>query len=94
MNVILKFDYYKRIVYIPDGYIKNLEKTHLQFFEWMYAQPEYRIYDEGDDEFGVEYDSDDFLRYLNEMVLAKSNEKAHYVTDKKFFLKRMPILKF
>ena len=33
MNIVLEFDYYSKIIYIPDGYIKDLKEIHsFEFF--------------------------------------------------------------
>ena len=45
MIVLIKFDFEQYKIYIPDGYIMNLENIRSDFFEWIYYQPEYIIYD-------------------------------------------------
>ena len=45
MIVLIKFDFEQYKIYIPDGYILNLENIRSDFFEWIYYQPECIIYD-------------------------------------------------
>ena len=79
MKVILKFDYHTNIIYIPDGYIRDLTEVHLNFFEWLSEQTECCIYK--NDMCGLSYDENDFLRYINEEVLEGTSEKAYFVKN-------------
>ena len=64
MIVLIKFDFEQYKIYIPDGYIMNLENIRSDFFEWIYYQPEYIIYDKSNAI--LTYGVDDFLKFLNE----------------------------
>lgn len=79
MKIELEFDFEAKMIYVPDGYIKNLKTFRLDFFHWMYDQDEYVT------EFGgYEYDERAVLKYINEVMLACSDEKAYLLdeTDK------------
>lgn len=86
MKVNLCFDYYSKIIYIPDGYITDLKKMQHSFFEWMDSQPPCLV------DKGVSYDEDDFLKYVNNEVLMESREKAYVLSDES--KKEFPKLKF
>lgn len=92
MDIILKFDYYSRTLYIPDGYIEHLNKIYEQFFEWLFEQPECLV--ELPKNLGLRYDENDFLRYINEVILLNSNEKAYLVSGEPKNKKKAPVLKF
>ena len=79
MNIELKFDYYSKIMYIPDGYIKDLKEVHLNFFEWLLDQT--KCYTE--DNLELCYNEQDFVRYINQEILNESKEKAYIVKDNK-----------
>ena len=66
MIVLIKFDLEQYKIYIPDGYILNLENIRSDFFEWIYYQPEYMIYDKSNAI--LTYGVDDFLKFLNETI--------------------------
>lgn len=78
MNLLLKFDYYSCVIYIPDGYVANLSKLQLDFFEWLYDRPEC-IKKNHRGNVGVSYNQEDFLDYLNNVVLSNSREKAYMI---------------
>ena len=79
MKVILKFDYHSDIIYIPDGYIKNLNEVYMKFFDWLAEQPECLINKDGI--CGLSYDENDFLKYINDEVLEGIGEKAYFVRN-------------
>lgn len=91
MNVILKFDYYSCTIYIPDGYILDLNKIYADFFEWLYHQPGCIKRVGNTDAFN--YNEEDFLRYINEEVL-EGAEKAYVVLDIPKTKKKIPTLQF
>ena len=66
MIVLIKFDLEQYKIYIPDGYILNLENIRSDFFEWIYYQPECIIYDKSNAI--LTYGVDDFLKFLNETI--------------------------
>lgn len=75
MIVLIKFDFEQYKIYIPDGYIMNLENIRSDFFEWIYYQPEYIIYDKSNAI--LTYGVDDFLKFLNETIFTGCKEKAY-----------------
>lgn len=82
MSIKIEFDYHSVIVFIPDGYIDNVCKLQEKFLEWVEEQPNCIIKDSS----GVivlAYDEKDFLKYINEVVLQNTNEKAYFVQNKK-----------
>lgn len=74
MNILLVFDYESRLLHIPDGYIEDIEKTHREFFPWLYRQAR-NMTDSG----GYAYNAEDFLRYINSVILRDSNECAYFI---------------
>lgn len=79
MNIVLKFDYSTDILFVPDGYISDVEKLRLCFFDWLYDNPQYMTSDKkGHAVFS--YDATAFLTYINQVVLCSSNEKAYFVS--------------
>lgn len=79
MNIELKFDYYSRTIHIPDGYIHDLKQLQISFLEWMQHQPEC-IVNTPNNRFGYSYNEDDFLKYVNSVILRNSNEKAYFLS--------------
>ena len=76
MKIELEFDFEPTVIYVPDGYVKNLKSLQQDFFSWMYDREEYVT------EFGgYEYDESAFLRYVNEVVLINSDEKAYILNE-------------
>lgn len=75
MKILLKFDFDSRILYIPDGYIKNVDQLQQEFFEWIYYQKDNISLSGG----GLAYGPDDFLRYINTEVLACGTEVAYFL---------------
>lgn len=75
MIVLIKFDLEQYKIYIPDGYILNLENIRSDFFEWIYYQPECIIYDKSNAI--LTYGVDDFLKFLNETIFTSCKEKAY-----------------
>lgn len=92
MNITLKFDYYSKIIYIPDGFIKNLNEVYLHFFEWLSEQSE--CYIATDDGYALSYNEIDFLKYINEEILVGCNEMAYIVNSVKRGKGTIPVLKF
>ena len=81
MIVDIKFSCDSRCMYIPDGYICNLNKVHLSFFDWLENQPDCITVSPGW-QYGITFDAYDFLRYLNTEILKDMNEKAYFVERK------------
>ena len=80
MNIVLKFDYYSRTIYIPDGYIFDVKKMQVQFFEWLYDQPDCFIQDKNGN-LSVSYNEDSVVKYINNVILCDSKEKAYYISN-------------
>lgn len=80
MNVALKFDYEQesRLLYISDGYVSNLRRIYEDFFEWLYCRTE-NISQMSDGGFGCAYGAEDFLEYINSVVLKEANERAYFL---------------
>lgn len=81
MNILVKFDTTPFLVYIPDGYVHDLELLQNDFFEWLENQPVCRVLP-GQKE-GICYNANTFLQYLNEVVLSNSSERAYFVAHSK-----------
>lgn len=82
MRIELAFDYYSRIIYVPDGYIKDFKQLQNSFLEWIQQQPD-NIVKAPDNRWGYSYNEDDFVRYINIEVLGDSKEKAYVVSSMK-----------
>lgn len=92
MKVILQFDYYEKIIFIPDGYIVDLKHVHLQFFDWITSQP--GGFQEIAGHGYVSYDYTDFIRYINEEILKDTDEKAYEIFKLKGSKKKILRLRF
>ncbi|MDY3064849.1 MAG: hypothetical protein SOR38_03415 [Oscillospiraceae bacterium] len=71
MIIDLKFDQDESSIYVPDGYIEDIEELQDNFLNWIISKNQSCIC----------YNSDDFLRYLNTVVLS-GNEIAFYKKSK------------
>ena len=80
MNIELKFDYYSRMIHIPDGYVYDINILKCSFFDWMQQQPECIIC-APNMHLGMSYNEEDFLRFINSVILKNSKEKAYYISD-------------
>ena len=92
MKVILRFDYYSKMIYIPDGYIKDLNEMYMNFFDWLSEQSECYISKNG--AWGLSYNESDFLKYVNEVMLKESSEKAYITKSAEKNKEKLPVLKF
>ena len=82
MNIKIEFDYHSMIIFIPDGYIYDVGKLQERFLEWVEEQPDCFV--KGRSGFiALSYDEKDFLKYINEVILQNTNEKAYFVQNKK-----------
>ncbi len=84
MFVKLKFDLHECNVYIPDGCLNNLENLQKNFFEWMYEQPECYM----EQKFGYSYNENDFIKYLNTVLLKDYHEKAYLCSQRQIKTKK------
>ena len=87
LKIELKFDYYSKVAYIPDGYIRSVVKLQMNFFRWVYQQPECMIRDSAN-RLVCSCNEMDFIRYMNDVVLKDSLDKA-YLEDLKRGDKRL-----
>ena len=78
MNIVLKFDHSTNTVFVPDGYISDVEELRLRFFDWLYDNPQYMTCDKKGHA-AYAYDAAAFLAYINQVILHASNEKAYFV---------------
>lgn len=78
MNVLLQFDYEDHLLHIPDGYISDIHRTHQEFYSWLYQQ-EKNMVESANGYLGCAYCADDFLEYVNTVVLKNSNERAYFI---------------
>lgn len=78
MNVELKFDYYSRMIYIPNGYVRDVKILQSSFFEWMQQQSECIVVT-SNMQLGFSYNEEDFLRFINNEILKDSKEKAYFI---------------
>ena len=78
MNIVLKFDHTADTVFVPDGYISDVEELRLRFFDWLYDNPQYMTFDKKGHA-AYAYDAAAFLAYINQVVLRASKEKAYFV---------------
>jgi hypothetical protein len=76
MVIRIKFDYYGKTVFIPDGYIADVNKLQTDFLKWVKDQP--GCITEVNGIAGLSYDADDFLCYINQVILAAAEEKAYF----------------
>lgn len=82
MNIELKFDYYSKIVFIPDGYVSSIEKLKLSFLDWVERNPNCILIDPNRS-IVLSYNENDFILFLNTEVLKNSNEKAYFLNENK-----------
>lgn len=82
MNIELKFDYYSKIVFIPDGYVSSIEKLKLSFLNWVERNPNCILID-SNHSIVLSYNENDFILFLNTVVLKNSNEKAYFLNENK-----------
>lgn len=74
----IEFDIDSYVVVIPDGYIQNIYEIQDSFYSWACTQRRNQVYRHG--KFcALCYNGEDFLRYLNEVILADSDKKAHFI---------------
>ncbi len=82
MNIELKFDYYSKIVFIPDGYVSSIEKLKLSFLDWVERNPNCILIDPNYS-IVLSYNENNFIQFLNTEVLKNSNEKAYFLNENK-----------
>lgn len=80
MIIKLKFDCYCQDVFIPDGYVTNLDELQMSFVEWMQSQPEC-IVRLKEKQWGYYFDEHTFLRYINQEMLNNCKEKAYLISS-------------
>ena len=78
MNIILAFDHSSTTIFVPDGYVSDVEHLRACFFDWLYDNPQYMTCDEKGHAVCA-YDAMAFLAYINQVILRASNEKAYVI---------------
>ena len=78
MNIILAFDHSSTTIFVPDGYVSDVEHLRACFFDWLYDNPQYMTCDEKGHAVCA-YDAMAFLAYINQVILRSSNEKAYVI---------------
>ena len=80
MNIELKFDYYSCVVFIPDVIDIDTKKLQLSFLDWVSDQPECIS---GKKIMILSYDENDFIRYVNDVLLHDVGGKAYKINNSK-----------
>ncbi len=80
MNINLEFDFDTYTVYVPDGYISNAAKMQIDFLEWVHEKPECVSQDKNG-RLAFAYGADDVLKYINDVILLCSKEKAYFIQN-------------
>lgn len=83
MLLELKFDYHSQAMHIPDGFISDLKSLQMEFLDWVEEQPECIVNSVGKG-YAYSYNADDFMRYINDIILKDSAEKAYFVLDEQY----------
>lgn len=81
MLVVVSFTYDSDLVYIPDSSLYKPKKMQNLFDKWLYDKTidhEYWIYKDGR-KYGVSYDIDAFIKWLNENIFSDSDVKVKVV---------------
>lgn len=90
MNILVKFEATHFVLYIPDGYVYDLELLQNDFLKWIEDQSVYRVLP--GQKTGICYNANTFLQYLNEVVLLNSGERAYFIKHSK--QKKIPTIVF
>ena len=93
MKIQLIFDISQYLLYVPDGFIIDVKQLQLDFFEWCETQEDAFSIAPGN-KFAWCYSQETFLRYINEVVLSESAEKAYFVDHPKCCNKTAPRIIF
>ena len=72
MYIKLCFDYYKKIIYIPDEYVNDIKKLSNDFFDWLY---------QCEDAMRSDRSGHLAFAFVNGTILKNSQERA-YITNK------------
>lgn len=91
MIFLLDFGHYVKYVHVPDGYMDHLKDRKTDdlirfeddFFTWVDQHEEYIRYLDSIDggmSKGYCYGAKDVLRYINEVILEDSEEKAYFTS--------------
>lgn len=80
MNIELRFDYYSCVVFIPDVINIDTKKIQQSFLDWVSDQPECIS---GKKVMILSYDENDFIRYVNDVLLNGIGGKAYKVNNLK-----------
>lgn len=78
MIIELRFDCYSCNLFVPDGYVHNINDLQCSYFEWVKEQSDCVAVSPGK-QLGFSYNEEDFLKYVNSVILENVNEKAYFV---------------
>ena len=93
MKLIVKFDIEELGVFIPDGYIYNVNDLRNDFLMWCYDQPDtFLVTKTKVPAFSISQEK--FIQYLNEVLLRNSTERAYYIDIRDIQGKRIKSIKF
>lgn len=93
MKLIVKFDIDELGVFIPDGYIHNVNTLKDDFLQWCYNQPDAILVAKPNvPAFSISKEK--FIQYLNEILLMDSTERAYYIDVRDIQSKRKKTIKF
>ena len=81
MKIRLIFDISSYAIYIPDGYIYDIKKLRMDFIEWCETQKDAVATAPGN-KVAMSISKELFLRYINEVILGESNERAYFLDAK------------
>lgn len=91
MKIKVRFDIEEFGVFIPDGYIHSAEALRDDFLLWSYEQPDSLLATKGKI-YAFSISQENFLRYLNEVVLRDSTERAYYIDVIELRSKRVKVI--
>lgn len=80
MQLRLCFEYSSTVIYIPDGYVDSTEQLQEDFLDWVTHQPACWVNGPGHT-LALGYGEDEFLTFVNNVVLSDSKEKAYFLSD-------------
>lgn len=92
MNIIIKFDFDEHGVYIPDGYIQNIEEFQRDFILWMEDQKQCIVCN--NERLNYSFNVETVLDYINNVILSDSRERAYIIQLERNRKKRVRTISF
>lgn len=80
MNIQLRFDFHSCTVFVPDGIVTDAYRLQQDFLEWAFEQPNCITSDHNGD-LALRYDENDFITFVNDVLLKDCNERAYKYSD-------------